>query len=66
MSDVESVICRYIVSKPLSGRSLLQDNGALRVRRVGLCVSKPLSGRSLLQESQEGGVSMICPVSPNR
>ena len=38
----------WIVSKPLSGRSLLQEGGERHGGRLAT-VSKPLSGRSLLQ-----------------
>ena len=38
------------VSKPLSGRSLLQDHRVLHGMLGPVEVSKPLSGRSLLQD----------------
>jgi hypothetical protein len=40
--------CRW-VSKPLSGRSLLQENKTAAPFLLAETVSKPLSGRSLLQ-----------------
>jgi hypothetical protein len=45
--------CGCLVSKPLSGRSLLQEKEVLDMKSMFLSVSKPLSGRSLLQGVEE-------------
>jgi hypothetical protein len=47
-----------IVSKPLSGRSLLQGRNGRRMWDEGI-VSKPLSGRSLLQGEEEMPASAV-------
>ena len=53
------------VSKPLSGRSLLQVVAVVAIAALGH-VSKPLSGRSLLQGLPEKVKISISDVSPNR
>ena len=54
-----------VISKPLSGRSLLQLFG-FYAGMVQEIVSKPLSGRSLLQEQIIVGLPGASGVSPNR
>ena len=54
------------VSKPLSGRSLLQERDPTSRERERICVSKPLSGRSLLQGFDPKEDKFIPLMSPNR
>ena len=54
------------VSKPLSGRSLLQDQVEDFVKEVPSGVSKPLSGRSLLQAVEKAQLPTLKLLSPNR
>ena len=52
--QMEAEIQEALVSKPLSGRSLLQEVVPCDEQGNMLPVSKPLSGRSLLQEGRKG------------